>query len=80
MDNACPRCGSEKMIPDLPLRVLTQGVVADVYVSGAPNAWLDKDVTSGGLTFRVCGECGHVEMHANNFRLLYEKYERSRQS
>jgi hypothetical protein len=90
MDNTCPRCGSEKIIPELPLSVevytsdtSTGGVVkgggtADVHVCGAPQAWVFKDMASGGLTLRVCGECGHVELHAKNFRLLYEKYEKSR--
>jgi hypothetical protein len=53
---------------------------ADVYVAGSPQAWVFRDTASGGLTVRVCGECGHAELHANNFRLLYEKYEQSRQS
>jgi hypothetical protein len=94
MDNTCSRCGSKKIIPDLPLslEVYTTGGgpygatiekgggTADVHVSGAPQAWLSKDVASGGLIVRVCGECGHAELHAKNFRLLYEKYEKSQQS
>jgi uncharacterized OB-fold protein len=94
MDNTCPQCGSKKIIPDLPLgaEVYTSesgpygsgtvrgGGTVDVYVAGAPQAWVFKDIASGGLTARVCGECGHVELRAKNFRLLYEKYEKSRQS
>jgi hypothetical protein len=94
MDNTCPHCGSKKIIPDLPLSVEVYtsdsgpyggglakgGGTADVHVCGAPQAWVFKDMASGGLTVRVCGECGHAELHAKNFRLLYEKYEKSRQS
>lgn len=94
MSNSCPRCGSEKIIPDLPLSAevftsvsgpygggtATGGGTVDVFVCGSPQAWLAKDTAAGGLTVRVCGACGHAELHANNFRLLYEKYEKSRQS
>ena len=86
MDNICPRCGSKNVIPDLPL-VVNAGIpgggaavgTADVYVCGAPQAWIFKDTAPGGLTVRVCAECGYVELHANNFRQLSEKYEQSRQ-
>jgi hypothetical protein len=87
MHNTCPRCGSTKIIPDLPLTVEVYtggggmgGGTADVKVCGAPQAWVFKDTASGGLTVRVCGECGHAELHVSNFRLLHEKYEKSRQS
>jgi hypothetical protein len=87
MDNTCSQCGSKKIIPDLPLVVQVfaaggggGGGTADVYVCGRPQAWFSKDAAAGGLTVRVCAECGHAELHAKNFRLLYEKYEKARQS
>ena len=83
MDNTCPHCGSKKIIPDLRLATpgsMGGGRIADVYVCGAPQALVFKDCASGGLTVRVCGECGYAELHAKNFRQLYEKYEKSRQS
>jgi hypothetical protein len=89
MDHTCPKCGSKKIVPDLPLvlEVVTSGEhgletgggTADVRVCGNPKAWVFKDTVAGGLTVRVCGECGHAELHANNSRVLYEKYEKSRQ-
>jgi len=81
MDTTCARCSSKKIIPDLPLVVnaSTGGGAAvgtaDVYVCRDPQAWIFKDATSGNLTVRVCADCGHAELHANNFRLLGEKYE-----
>jgi predicted RNA-binding Zn-ribbon protein involved in translation (DUF1610 family) len=81
MDNACPRCGSKKVIPDLPvlLDVSTAqgpaGGSAGLRVEGAPEAWFFKDSAWGPLTAKACGECGHVELRAANSRLLYEKYE-----
>jgi hypothetical protein len=75
------------MIPDLPLivEVFTSGGgvgggTVDVRVQGAPQAWVFKDTVAGGLTASVCGECGHAELQAKNFRTLYEKYEQSRRS
>jgi hypothetical protein len=52
----------------------------EVKVHGAPKAWVFKDTASGKLTARICGECGHAELHVTNFRELYEKYAKSRQS
>jgi hypothetical protein len=94
MDNTCSQCGSKKLIPDLPLSVNVYtsvsgpfgtgtergGGTAEVYVCGRPKAWFSQDAAAGGLTVTVCGECGHVELHAKNFRLLYEKYEKSLQA
>jgi hypothetical protein len=90
MDHTCPKCGSKKIVPDLPFVVEvftpgdhgidTGGGIADVRVCGKPQAWVFKDMASGELTVRVCGGCGHAELHAKNFRALHEKYEKSRQS
>jgi hypothetical protein len=86
MDNTCPRCGSTKIIPDLPICVMVQTDVgvrlvdADVQVQGAPQAWIFKNPVPGLLRVKICGECGHAELHAGNFRGLYEAYEQSRQS
>jgi len=90
MNNTCLRCGSEKIIPDLPVVVQTSATTivglasgsgtADVYVAGNPKAWLYTDAAAGGLTVRVCGACGHAELHAKNFGVLYEKHQKSRQT
>jgi hypothetical protein len=86
MHDTCARCGSKKIIPDLPLNVSVStaggagGGSADVVIEGAPQAWFFKDLAFGGLTVAVCGECGHAELRANNFRALYEKYQKTRQS
>ncbi|HVK09857.1 MAG TPA: hypothetical protein VM597_13865 [Gemmataceae bacterium] len=84
MHDTCPRCGSDKVIPDLPLAVDVHtadgpgGGSADVRLEGRPQAWIFKDPAYGGLTARVCGACGHAELYARNFRALYEKYETTR--
>jgi hypothetical protein len=84
MDNTCPRCGSEEIIPGLPLVVTVStgagpgGGNADVEINSAPDAWLFKGPIVGGLRVRVCGGCGHAELHATNFCQLYETYEKTR--
>jgi hypothetical protein len=83
MSEACRRCGSEKIIPSVPLmdHYGDLGGFSDparVSVSGQPDAWFFRDTATGRLRARICGECGYVELHASNFRMLYEKYLKAR--
>jgi hypothetical protein len=84
MPLTCMRCGSDKVIPDVPL-FDTYGDTGfrknplGVEVEGRPEAWVFKDSEAGTLVARVCGECGHTELHTTNFKALYEKYRQSRQ-
>lgn len=84
VSNTCHHCGSKKLIQGLPLRVSVTTAEgsgwgdADVVLHGAPEAWILKDPVLGGLNVRICGECGHAELHASNFRRLYEVYENTR--
>jgi rRNA maturation protein Nop10 len=87
LNDTCPRCGSKKVIPNLPisLEVWTHGGPgsgeAVVKVGGDPHTWgVSKGQARGGLTMSVCGECGHAELRVSNFRALYEKHEQSSQS
>ncbi len=47
-----------------------------------PSVPLRADVggmeVTGGLFARVCGECGHTDLHVRDFRFLYDHYEASR--
>jgi hypothetical protein len=85
MRDTCPRCGSNKIVPDVPMvdyygDVGEMSTTSEVKVHGAPQAWVFKNTATGKLTVRICGECGHAELQVSNFRELYEKYERSQQS
>lgn len=86
MDNTCPRCRSTKIISDLPIVVGVQtaggpgGGDADAEVQRSPQAWIFKEPVPAQLRVSICGECGHADLHALNFRRLYEAYEKSRQS
>lgn len=82
MTATCPRCGSEKVVPGLPLIERYGDVGAftastEVQVHGAPQAWVFKDTTAAKLLADVCGECGHVELRTDDFRDLYETYRKS---
>ena len=83
MQDTCPRCGSDKIIPNLPLLdhygdVGAFSDQAEVQVQGAPQNWVFKDTAQGKLSLRVCGECGHAELSVSNFRELYARYEKTR--
>lgn len=83
MAQACRRCGSEKLVPNVPLmdHYGDWGAGADsarVSVAGKPDAWFFKDSATGRLTANICGECGLVELEASNFHTLYEKYIQAR--
>ena len=82
-ENTCPRCGSNKIMPDLPLAdhygdVGAFSRDAEVKVHGAPRAWIFTNTAAGKLSLRVCGNCGHADLFVGNFRELYERYQQSR--
>ncbi len=61
----CPRCKSEKIIPDA--RVLDRdGQYADgnlsVQVCGNPDAWIFKDAHQVELRATICCQCGYTEL------------------
>ena len=82
MSTACVRCHSEKIIPDVSIRdsfgdTGTFHREAAVHIHGEPQAWFFKDTAVGPLRADICGECGHVELHIDNSRELYESYLKS---
>ena len=79
----CPRCGSDRVIPDLALQdhfgdVGAFSKDAQVEVHGVPKAWVFKETATGTLSLTVCGDCGHAELSVSNFRELYERYQKAR--
>jgi hypothetical protein len=76
----CPRCGSDKVVPDVALdyRVAATRMPLGLRVHGKPDAWIAKDTAEGQLSADVCGACGHVELRVGNAAQLYEKYQQSR--
>jgi hypothetical protein len=81
MSEVCPRCGSNKIMPDLPVCVdvwthAGPGSGSAIVSLGAiPGAWTNKGAVRGALIVTVCGECGHAEMQVSNFRKVYERHQ-----
>lgn len=73
----CLRCGSDRIIPDVPLSVTSDSGHLQAQVHGKPDAWLFKDSLSAQLVAFICGECGHTELKAHGFTRLYHKYQQS---
>ena len=86
MHNTCRHCGSTKIVPNWPIEVMVNSSSGlcwgrpSVMVHGNPKAWFNKDTVSGDVTANICGECGHMELHASNSPALYDKYVKTRQS
>lgn len=79
----CPQCGSDKIIPDVPLKdrfgdTGSFSRQAAVEKQGAPQAWVFKDSCEGQIFLSICGECGHASMRVGNARLLWAAYQRSK--
>jgi hypothetical protein len=80
IERSCPRCGSQKIIPNT--RIRDQGQYSDgklqVVLYGDPDALIFKDRVYDELTADICGNCGHVELSVASPEELYEHYLRSR--
>lgn len=79
MSDTCTRCGSTKIIPDVPLldhygEVGGFSQESSVAIDGDPQAWFFKDRTYGKVHARVCGACGFTELFTLNCQELYERY------
>jgi hypothetical protein len=75
----CLRCGSEKMIPNIPLQdhygdTGAFAQPAQVEVDGNRQAWIFRETTAGQLALNICGECGYAELHVGNHRQLYASF------
>lgn len=75
----CPRCGSSKIVPNARLvdrhEQLSGGL--QVVVEGDPTAMIFKDRLYARVTADICGECGHLELKAENAGDLYKHFRQS---
>jgi hypothetical protein len=83
MPESCPRCGSAKVVPNVPLmdHYGDMGHWSDqakVEVHGKPKAWVFKDTAAGKLFADICGDCGHATLYVTNYEELYEAYRQAR--
>lgn len=78
----CTKCKSEKMIPRV--RVMDRGHGSgdagdlSVVTYKTPYAFFFQGAEKMPLYARACGQCGYVELYAENPRELYERYLRER--
>ena len=76
----CTKCGSTKVIPSI--RIRDQGQHSDgklsTFVDADPEALIFKDRVYSKILADICGECGHVELRAENPSNLYNHYLQSK--
>jgi hypothetical protein len=81
----CRLCGSDKIIPDVPLLdhygdTGIRSEQASVEVHGAPRAWVFTDSAEGKVSLSICGECGYAELRVSNPHELWMKYQKGKDS
>ena len=73
--NNCPRCQSEKIIPDVQIIDRTGHMIRlGVKVFEHPEALVFKGAHAADLRSQVCGECGYVESYVEDPQELYSAY------
>lgn len=73
----CPRCGSEKIIPNLRIHdryIARHDDWIGIEILGKPEALIFKDTHKEFLRANVCGECGNVDLFVENPKRLWETY------
>lgn len=81
MDQICPRCRSEHLIRDLRLADESPAFGSErskdhlVEFDSSPNALIFKDTMSVRVRAVVCGNCGHVELVAEDPQGLWAMYQ-----
>ena len=77
----CPRCGSEKIIPNLLIQDSYQLMQKlEIAVESKPNALIFKQSHREALRANVCGECGNVGLSVENPKELWETYSQGQNS
>lgn len=76
MQLTCPQCGSDKMIPNA--RMVEQGRYSagppQIVVAQHPEALVLKYPVIQNINANVCGECGVIQLVAENPGMLYQAY------
>jgi hypothetical protein len=73
----CLRCGSAKVIPRVWVLDRDEGFDENlsVRIYSNPHAMIFTGREDVELCARICGECGHAELFANNPAALWSAYE-----
>lgn len=83
MPKPCARCGSDKIIPNIPISdhygdLGWRARQATVEVAGKPDAFVFRDTAVSELSVNICGDCGYAELFVTGARALWDKYEQSK--
>ena len=72
----CVKCGSDKIVPLASIEDLGRPSSRDLwaYVFTNPEAWIFKGPVHVQLRARICGECGHTELFAQEPEKIYEAF------
>jgi hypothetical protein len=81
MGDVCEKCGSDKLIDNLPLqdRMHDFGMMvgqASVSVEGNPSARFFKEAVQGSVSLRLCCACGRAEIRVSNGESLWDTYQK----
>jgi ribosomal protein S27AE len=79
-DVHCPRCGSDRVIPDARLVEQDYGAAHTVRVGefASPDDAFFRWESKVDVRAHVCGDCGYIELFAADPERLYEAYQRAR--
>lgn len=78
MARICDKCGSDKIIPHAKvIDRIGSGAEGDLAVSvdEKPDAFMFKQRIRSGVSAKVCGNCGFLELYADDPASLYSAYE-----
>jgi hypothetical protein len=79
-DRQCPKCGSAKLVLNAMVQGAGQNTNVRVAVDANPDALIFKERQYAVLLADICGDCGHVELQAQDYRSLYNHYLQSKNS
>ena len=76
MNVNCVKCGSERVIPQATVWDPGQSSsgTLQAYVYAKPGAILFKGPVFAKLYARICADCGHAELYAEDADKLYDAY------
>ena len=77
----CPRCSSEKIMPNLQVRDRAESIFdkdLEVVVDNKPDAVFFKGAHYEALRATVCGECGYVSLSVKNPEALWNVFSRAK--
>jgi predicted nucleic-acid-binding Zn-ribbon protein len=76
MVEICIKCGSDKIISKAGITGVGDGGHLTVLVDEKPDAFIFKQRMRSDISAKVCGNCGFMELYADDPKLLYSAYQK----